>query len=517
MPTKPALPLLRRSRVQLTLIVVSMVVYALAFETFYSSLGASLGALSMLPVALAAQFFGVRAGLATTVLMMVLNTFLYGPVEDSGWVSLLEQAIPAQIALVLIALVVGRLRDLTQRLHEELGKRQRAEMAALESEERYRQLADTTFEAIMIDDQNKILETNQTFCRMLGYSVSEVIGKPLSEMAAPEYRERMRELMQQQAATGILMAHEGLALRKDGTSFLVEWARRPITYRGSAAWLTTIHNIVERRRAEAQRLELAVTQEKRETLRDFLRSMSHDLKTPLSIITVNINLLEKLTDIAKRDHALQVIKQQSFRLGKLIQDILTISELDSPREQTLRLLDINQLIRNTETNFESLAEAKQLTVKLDLKATLPRVLSDEESLYRVLLNLVENAVNYTPKGGTITLRTYQDDQVIVEISDTGIGIEEADLPFIFDAFYRADKARSAHTGGSGLGLAIVKKILDMEGSTIEVQSTPGKGTTVRVSLSPADELSGKKKEPQNKVLHTTEQKVKVLSELTTPN
>jgi two-component system phosphate regulon sensor histidine kinase PhoR len=111
------------------------------------------------------------------------------------------------------------------------------------------------------------------------------------------------------------------------------------------------------------------------------------------------------------------------------------------------------------------------------------VAADAEEFRRALVNLVENAVHYTLEGGAITVRTWANgSRIHIDIQDTGIGIGEADLPHIFESFYRADKARAMDTGGTGLGLAIVKRIIEMHNGTITVESAPGAGSTFHIEL-----------------------------------
>ena len=114
---------------------------------------------------------------------------------------------------------------------------------------------------------------------------------------------------------------------------------------------------------------------------------------------------------------------------------------------------------------------------------MPTVPGDEDELYRAMINLVENAFNYTPEGGMVAIDTFTHEQhAVAKVSDTGIGISEAELPHIFDRFYRSEQAKADVKSGSGLGLAIVKRVIDLHHGTIEVKSVPGKGTTFAVRL-----------------------------------
>ena len=128
--------------------------------------------------------------------------------------------------------------------------------------------------------------------------------------------------------------------------------------------------------------------------------------------------------------------------------------------------------------LERSAKDKALSIKLDISADLPKVLGDHKRLLQVFLNLLDNAIKYTPEGGLITVSAFLKENLVqVDISDTGIGISEKDLPRIFERFYRVDKARSRELGGTGLGLSIVKHIIQAHAGQVWVQSMPGKGST----------------------------------------
>jgi PAS domain S-box-containing protein len=247
-------------------------------------------------------------------------------------------------------------------------------------------------------------------------------------------------------------------------------------------------DITERKDAEAQRLELALARERTDLLKEFLNTLSHDLKTPLSVINTSLYLLRKSRDPEQQERKLEQISLQAQHLEKLIQDILAVSRLDAAPELIFQPTQLNQLIERIQQQFQTVAEERALTVELALDLTLAPVLASEAEMQRALVNLIENALHYTPAKGKVSIRTVrQDDQAIIEISDTGIGIDAADLSRIFDPFYRADRARATDVAGTGLGLAIVHKIVEIHGGSIEVESAPGQGSTFRVRLPAAVE------------------------------
>lgn len=242
-------------------------------------------------------------------------------------------------------------------------------------------------------------------------------------------------------------------------------------------------DITSHKEAEAQRLQLALEKEKSRLLGELISDLSHDLKTPLSIINTGLYLLEKLTDPEKQRNKIEAIQTQVTRLDKIIEDILTSAKLDRIHELTFKSLDFNRLIQAIERDFTPKAEVKNITLIADQCSEDLIILANEISIQRALVNLVENALNYTPDGGRIVIRSHvQGKSVVIEVQDTGIGIDAADLPHIFDRFYRADQARNTRTGGTGLGLAITRKIVELHGGIIEVESERGKGTIFRMLL-----------------------------------
>jgi two-component system phosphate regulon sensor histidine kinase PhoR len=170
-------------------------------------------------------------------------------------------------------------------------------------------------------------------------------------------------------------------------------------------------------------------------------------------------------------------------MDRYIQDMLTISRLEHLPVQGFQQLDLNLLVEQVFDLLRPRTEGKNLLCQFDKQPDLPLVQGDQEQCRRMLLNLIENAVNYTPSGGQIKVRTYsRAAQVALEVIDSGIGIEAEAIPHIFDRFYRSSSAMAFEHGGTGLGLAIVHKIVEMHKASIEVQSRPGEGTSFCVTF-----------------------------------
>jgi signal transduction histidine kinase len=195
-------------------------------------------------------------------------------------------------------------------------------------------------------------------------------------------------------------------------------------------------------------------------------------------------LLYRIADEAKRNEKIKSIEVQSDRMLKLLDDLLEMGQLDDKSVAFQFYKEaINPLIEIIISDFQSAAGAKQQTIEFFPDASLPATSVDAIKFSRAIMNIVQNAINYTPVGGKITLGTaVEDGQMVVSITDTGIGIAKDHLPHVFERFFRVDSARAPTTGGSGLGLPISKRIIEAHHGSITVESSLGKGTTFEVKL-----------------------------------
>ncbi|NJP37020.1 two-component system histidine kinase PnpS [Alkalicoccus luteus] len=217
--------------------------------------------------------------------------------------------------------------------------------------------------------------------------------------------------------------------------------------------------------------------------KDFVANVSHELKTPVTSLK---GFTETLLDGAMHDDVLRekfltIISKESVRLEGLITDLLELSKIEGEHfELNWDEVDLGRMIEDTTMMLNEKAAAKNMTIhtKCDGDIIVP---ADGARLKQVLINLVNNAIVYTPEGGDIYVRVYgQTETVVLEVSDTGIGISKKEIPRIFERFYRVDRARSRNSGGTGLGLAIVKHLAEAHHARLSVDSKPGKGTTFRL-------------------------------------
>ena len=230
--------------------------------------------------------------------------------------------------------------------------------------------------------------------------------------------------------------------------------------------------------------------------REFVANVSHELRTPLSVFQGYVEQLMDAPDMpSKEQHAVfSVMEKHSKRLNALVEDLLILARLESkPDELERELIDMAAFLRDLKRDWEPRIRAKGIAMEINVPGDLSGLSADRRRIEQVFTNLLDNALKYTPGGGTVTLGAANAESMIeIWVADTGQGILSSHLPHIFERFYRADKARSREVGGTGLGLSIVKHIARAHGGSVEAESTVGKGTTIRVRLpvAPAEDGSG---------------------------
>ncbi len=228
-----------------------------------------------------------------------------------------------------------------------------------------------------------------------------------------------------------------------------------------------------------QRLDTAF-----ELQKQFIQDASHELRTPIAIAQANIEVLEmnKKATAADYKRLVDVIKLSLERMNGVNNNLLLLSE-GAPSQAKWAVVDINALLGEVWFETEMAAVVAGVSLELHLPTGSLEVKGDALRLKQAVINLVDNAVKYNRSSGGVSVSaSYGDGGVVIEVADTGIGIESGDMEHIFDRFYRVEKSRSRNRGGSGLGLAIVKKVVEDHGGTVLATSEPDKGSTFRITL-----------------------------------
>ncbi|MEP6988865.1 MAG: ATP-binding protein, partial [Chloroflexota bacterium] len=365
----------------------------------------------------------------------------------------------------------------------------RASEALLKERNMLRAVMDSTLDMIYVKDtESRVIMTNTM---SIGNSQNagteqDMIGLTDFDYLPHHLAQRFYDEEQHLLRTGIpILNREEPGLDREGNSITFLTTKVPLRdSQGTIVGLVGVsRDISDLKRTEDQNLRLMLENERVELIGQLVSNISHDLKTPLAVIKTSLYLLEHLDDPNRQKAKIQSIKEQTERLERLIQDILTVSRLDQTSQPVREPVDMTTLIRNVEANLRPRAEAKYQQLSLNLAQSLSPILGHEEDLWRMVANLLENAINYTPSGGKITIESrLQASGVVMIVRDTGMGIDKEHLPHIFERFYRADSARSLQNGGTGLGLSIVKLIAEQHGGYVKVESTVGVGTQFQVWL-----------------------------------
>jgi signal transduction histidine kinase len=219
--------------------------------------------------------------------------------------------------------------------------------------------------------------------------------------------------------------------------------------------------------------------------KEFFADVSHELRTPISYINGYATVLKKglYKNEEEKNQYLRIIEDETQRMIRLINDLFDLSKMEEGKiDLHLSFIDVNEILDHTLFKLRIKLEEKNLSLNMDIPDDLPVIHADGGRVEQILTNLLENAARYTEKGTISVQARKENEQLHIMIEDTGIGIPEHELPYIFDRFHRVDKSRSRKFGGSGLGLAIVKQLVELQNGTIHVESTKGKGTTFKLSF-----------------------------------
>jgi len=218
---------------------------------------------------------------------------------------------------------------------------------------------------------------------------------------------------------------------------------------------------------------------------DFVANVSHELKTPLTSISgfVETLRLNENIDNITRNRFLEIIESESDRLKRLIDDILLLSSIENTESRVLEKINLYETFNGVKDMLSYIAESKDIDFKYEFLETSLYVNSNRDYIKQIFLNLIENAIKYTPSNGKVrVIVASNEEDIIIEVKDNGIGIPKEDINRIFERFYRVDKARSRDVGGTGLGLAITKHIIKSLNGKIEVKSELNKGSEFIVTI-----------------------------------
>ena len=345
------------------------------------------------------------------------------------------------------------------------------ERLALLDRERHqlRAMLDAMVEGVLLlDGAGRIIIANPAFGRMFGAAEPLEGRRPLEAARVPGLQEAVEAALESKEPVvreitlsgdpGRIIQASLAAVREGG---------------GTVGAVAVFHDVTELKTLEQVR-------------REFVANVSHELRTPLTAIKGYAETLlgGGLDDRARAAQFVEVIARHAERLRALIEDLLDLAAVEQ-REARLAMapVAVADIAGQAEAILRPMAEARELTLVIDVPADLPRVLADRDRLAQVLINLLDNAVKFTPPGGRVEVGARAaGSAVTIAVRDTGVGIPPGEIGRIFERFYRIDRSRDRSEGGTGLGLAIAKHLVLAMNGTIEVESVPNAGATFRVTL-----------------------------------
>jgi len=438
------------------------------------------------------------------------------PIEPQAFLAQINQVLIAQQIPVLtpvhknfhqehLQLLTNTLAQKVEELETEITEHKQSEEKLRESEELFR----TSFQYSPIGMcltalDGRFMDVNQTFSNMLGFTRQEFQEKYFNDITHPEDLKIGMDALRKMLAEEIPNAEfEKRYLQKNGEPI---WAQVNSTllkdpFGKPVRFITHILNITERRRAEKTLQQYTSDLERRVEERtielthanraksEFLANMSHELRTPLnSILGLSETLLEKSRGPLneKQAHALQVIAASGTHLLSLINDILEVSKIEAEKLQIHPdVIGVKDVCESSLNFVRELAIKKSITLDFWNKQSLSTLFADPQRLKQILINLLNNAVKFTPEKGNVSLEVDVNDernQIQFTITDNGIGIAPDDLKKLFSPFMQVDSSLARQYQGTGLGLTIAYKLTELQGGSVHVESAVGKGSRFTVSL-----------------------------------
>ena len=383
-------------------------------------------------------------------------------------------------------------RDARLVVATDITTRKKAEEALQQSEKRTRLVIETAYDSfISMNAEGLITEWNHQAELAFGWSCEEAVGKLLADLIIPtQYREAHSRGLRHFRATGegpvLNKRIELTAQRRDGHEFPVEMTISPVRLGQTHIFNAFVHDITDRKRAEEALVHAKEGAERASKFKDqFLSTMSHELRTPLNAI---LGFSELLTDKRygemneRQSRYVNHIHSSGRHLLKLISDILDLSKIEAGRMEIVREdVAVDLIFNEVLSALQPLAAKKSHSLTHNVESNL-YVRADPTRFKQILMNLIGNAIKFTPEGGRVELTARSmDGQVRVEVRDNGPGIPPEDQQRIFEAFYRRAESGKA-VEGTGLGLAITERLVHMHGSQLGIDSQLGQGTCFHFSF-----------------------------------
>jgi len=402
-------------------------------------------------------------------------------------------ALPFQAAIAAAVLWQALRREsLVRTLESERAQHHAVDAQLRVAEERYRALLETLPLATYVDRPDSITGAawvSPQIRSITSYGPEEWVADPglLEKVLHPDDRERVLAEMTRTKSTGAELAHEYRLIRRDGSVVWIHDSAVTVESDGTRFARGYIVDVTARREAELELEQQNEQLRELDRLKDeFVALVSHELRTPLTSIRGYLELMSEDANLTgEQTHFLETIDRNAQRLQRVVGDLLFCAQVEAGKLSLEQgLVDLNQVVAEAIDTGRPAAAQKQIELVAAVQDA-PEIPGDRARLAQVLDNFVSNAIKFTPSNGKVIVSTKlvpAARAIELAISDTGMGIPAADLPRLFQRFFRTERATAAAIPGTGLGLAIARAIVDGHGGRIDVESVEGAGTTFRVRL-----------------------------------
>jgi len=372
----------------------------------------------------------------------------------------------------LVEARTAELRRANEQLEQQIAERKRAEQVLRESEKRYRDLYEEAPNAYFsVGADGSIERANRSATELLGYSLDELIGRRVLDLYAdtPNGKAKAEGVFQRFLAGEEIRDEELEMRRADGSEVWISLSVRPIRDEEGrvVASRSVVTDITEHKKLDQLK-------------DDFIGLVSHELRSPMTVITGAINTALTEAERLSPEETRQLLKDAALEaelLSNLLGNLLELSRIQTSRLYLhVEAISVSKVIQGAVEEIKRQSSAHQFVVKLLRK--LPPVYADPLRLERILYNLLENAVKYSPQGGEIRVSVRQQkEHLVIGVSDQGIGISLADQAKLFGPFQRLEESRPGGVRGVGLGLLVCRRLVEAHGGQIWVESEPGRGST----------------------------------------
>jgi PAS domain S-box-containing protein len=410
-----------------------------------------------------------------------------GPPTDVYEVNLLSwsgRRIPVIFAVSLITNDEGKPEGVSG-LVLDISQRKTLEAALRTERDRLEAILSNVGDAVVVTNREGMIEfVNPAWERQNGYTTAEALSHNPNIVKSGQHDDDFYTDMWETILSGQMWSSEVVNQRKNGTNYEAALTITPVLDEEGQ-----IVNFV------GVQHDISILKELDRLKSQFVSDVSHELRTPLTNIRLYLDLIQQTEYDQRAGRYLETLSRESERLSTLIEDLLSLSRLEADSVPiAAEPVNINRLLSALAEDRERLAASQGLDLRIECEAKLPIVTGDENLLSQVFTNLLTNALNYTPEGGHIILRTLSKSNslgnwILAQFVDTGYGIPPKEQSLIFRRFFRGDAGKPSNAAGTGLGLAICKEIVERHGGKIVVESTgiPGEGSKFSVWLPAEDE------------------------------